>query len=589
MLLKGHSDELTVETSPLPGIAMQRDPRLSYLQEQMFGAQPHSLTRAVPKQDRQTEAEMTDPERAKPVSAHNTADPVGCALNLLITLRLAPEGMRRNELQERIDATPEVLDKTLERMIDQDALRYEKASQCYQLSFSALQSILDMLRTRNLALVAQPELAHLRDLSGETAVIAVDDGKQSLNMGHALSNHPISMGDRLGSAYPYHCSSTGKVFAAYFEQERLRNFLNEPLPPRTPHTIQNRAELEHELSETRRRGYAITNEELVEGRRAIAAPIFDAGGAVVGAIALSGPSFRVTPARVPALIEAVKAAARRITDRLTRPDLTPVNPPRITCLSPTPVRDVGSPKWSKERRAFIWLDREENAIWAANEGEAPKVLRKFDTPIKTLANTSGDQIVALTESKLINLSTGKTSLLDTSIQCAVSGTANDIWAVADRHGEKILVNITLDGQSSDHAVLPRGIGCMAYCAVTGSIYLGFPEQGVIQSYNLITRHLKQICQFSKATGRPSALAIDAKWNLWVAFADGWGMAKMNLNGQILARYNLPVPQPNGMQFGGPDLKTLVVTSHRAGLSDEVLDNAPLSGQAFCIHFGEDDH
>lgn len=586
MLLDGHTDELPVEKQPFPGIEMQREPRLSYPKDKTFGAQPHSLQRAVPKKDRQTEAEMTDPERATPVSDSNLADPIGCALHVLTTLRLKPEGLRRDELQDRIDTSPEVLDKTLERMMAQDALRYEKATKTYQLSFSVLQSVLDMLRTRNLALVAQPELGQLRDLSGETAVIAVDDGKQSLNMGHALSNHPIRMGDRLGSTYPYHCSSTGKVFAAYFPQDRLRTFLNEPLPARTAHTIQNRAELEHELNETRRRGYAITNEELVEGRRAIAAPIFDGSGTVVGAIALSGPSFRVTPARVPALIEAVKAAARRITERLTRADLTPVNPPRITCLSPTPVREVSSPKWSKERRAFIWLDLEANAIWSANEGEAPKILRKFDTPIKTLVNTSGDQIVALTESKLINLSTGKTSLLDTSIQSAVPGTANDIWAVADRHGEKVLVNITLDGQSSDHAVLPRGIGCMAYCAVTGSIYLGFPEQGVIQSYNLITRHLKQICQFSKATGRPCALAIDAKWNLWVAFADGWGMAKLNLNGQILARYNLPIPQPTGLHFGGPEMKTLMVTSHRAGLGEEVLENAPLSGQAFCIHFND---
>lgn len=586
MLLEGHTDERPVERQPFPGIEMQREPRLSSSQETTFGAQPHSLQRAVPKEDRHTEAEMTDPERATPVSAPQKADPIGCALDVLITLRLSPEGLRRNELQERVEASPEVLDKTLERMIDQDALRFEKSSQRYQLSFSALQSILDMLRTRNLALIAQPELGQLRDLSGETAVIAVDDGKQSLNMGHALSNHPVRMGDRLGSTYPYHCSSTGKVFAAYFPQDRLRTFLNEPLPARTPHTIQNRSELEQELAETRRRGYAITNEELVEGRRAIAAPIFDTSGAVVGAIALSGPSFRVTPTRVPALIEAVKAAARRITERLTRPDLTPANPPRLTCLSPTPVREVSSPKWSKERRSFIWLDREANTIWTASEGQAPAVLRSFDTPLNTLVHTSGEQIVALTENKLINLSTGKTSLLDTFVQAAVAGTANDIWAIADRHGEKVLVNITLDGQSSDHAVLPRGIGCMAYCAVTGSIYLGIPEQGVIQSYNLITRHLKQICQFSKASGRPCALAIDSKWNLWVAFADGWGMAKMNLNGQILARFNLPIPQPNGIHFGGPDLKTLMVTSTRDGLSDEVLENAPLSGQAFCIHFND---
>ena len=96
-----------------------------------------------------------------------------------------------------------------------------------------------------------------------------------------------------------------------------------PVPQRlerfTPHTIVHRAALERDLERVRARGYATAVDELELGLAAIAAPVRDAGGEVVAALSISGPTARLTPERIerlaPLLIEQADAVARRLGHR----------------------------------------------------------------------------------------------------------------------------------------------------------------------------------------------------------------------------------------------------------------------------------
>jgi DNA-binding IclR family transcriptional regulator len=79
-----------------------------------------------------------------------------------------------------------------------------------------------------------------------------------------------------------------------------------PLPPgrlvrRTGRTITSRDALQADLAEVRRRGYAVTNEELEPGLVAVAAPVYRDGAAVVAALSVSGPATRLTARRIPAI------------------------------------------------------------------------------------------------------------------------------------------------------------------------------------------------------------------------------------------------------------------------------------------------
>jgi DNA-binding IclR family transcriptional regulator len=84
----------------------------------------------------------------------------------------------------------------------------------------------------------------------------------------------------------------------------------------TPKTITSRSKLLAELEVTRKRGWAATTEELEIGLNAVAAPIRGTGGAVVAAVSVSGPAYRLTVDSFPSVTERLQAGAEEISSRI---------------------------------------------------------------------------------------------------------------------------------------------------------------------------------------------------------------------------------------------------------------------------------
>jgi IclR family transcriptional regulator, acetate operon repressor len=109
----------------------------------------------------------------------------------------------------------------------------------------------------------------------------------------------------VGLSVPLHCAALGKVLLAYDAAE---------LPPgrlvrRTGNTITSREALRADLADVRRRGYAVTNEELEPGLVAVAAPVYRDGSTVVAALSVSGPASRLTRSRILAVATRCMAEA----------------------------------------------------------------------------------------------------------------------------------------------------------------------------------------------------------------------------------------------------------------------------------------
>ena len=80
----------------------------------------------------------------------------------------------------------------------------------------------------------------------------------------------------------------------------------------THRTIVTTDALRTELEKTRRRGYAVDDEELEEGLRCIAVPVLDAQRQPVAAVSVSGPSFRVTAQKLPSIANHLLQCVRGI-------------------------------------------------------------------------------------------------------------------------------------------------------------------------------------------------------------------------------------------------------------------------------------
>jgi sugar lactone lactonase YvrE len=84
-------------------------------------------------------------------------------------------------------------------------------------------------------------------------------------------------------------------------------------------------------------------------------------------------------------------------------------------------------------------------------------------------------------------------------------------------------------------------------------------------------------------GRPDGAAMDSEGNYWVAMFEGGRIVCLSPTGELLREVLLPVRCPTSVCFGGPDLRTLYVTSASHGRSAEELAKYPHTGKVLAFH------
>ena len=147
--------------------------------------------------------------------------------------------------------------------------------------------------SRMLATVAHEQLSSLSRELNETAHLAIREGAKALFVDHCGASQVIAISGQTGEFVPLHCSSHGKALLVDFDEDGLRAILGkDPLPRMTQRTIISVAALAEDCRQIRECGYAIDEEEFVDGVRCVSSPIRDQQGAVVASIGISAPSAR---------------------------------------------------------------------------------------------------------------------------------------------------------------------------------------------------------------------------------------------------------------------------------------------------------
>ena len=117
----------------------------------------------------------------------------------------------------------------------------------------------------------------------------------------------------IGSIWPMYVGASGRVMMAFMPRHKVENIVRETkLARRNATRVPTKDEIFADLIRIRRRGYLISAGETVEGGAAVAAPIIDRNERVVGAIAIRGPSTRLTHALLRQYAPLVQDATRKL-------------------------------------------------------------------------------------------------------------------------------------------------------------------------------------------------------------------------------------------------------------------------------------
>lgn len=224
---------------------------------------------------------------------------VGRAVRILELLAEGADELGVTELGRRLGVHKATASRLVSTLAEHGLVERNPITDKYSLGFGVVR--LAALVTAGLDLVrqARPVLERLAEDTGETVNLAILDGARVVNIDQIAAPHLVVNVNWVGKRTPLHCTSSGKVLLAHLSDRQRAQLLRGPLERLTPNTIVDKDLLQAQLLEAEVQGYAYTVEELEVGLNAVAAPVRDSTGAVVAAVSISGPVYRLTRASIP--------------------------------------------------------------------------------------------------------------------------------------------------------------------------------------------------------------------------------------------------------------------------------------------------
>jgi IclR family pca regulon transcriptional regulator len=179
---------------------------------------------------------------------------------------------------------------------------------CLDLGFNAIARM--DLRER-----VRPVLRSLVGEVNEAASVGVLDGGDVVYVERIQAGLVrLGVDVRVGSRIPAYCSALGLVILAYLPKDEQARVLN--LRPRVklmPRTVTDLKEIQARLAKVHRTGYAVADQEITSGLRALAAPVLDPDGHPIAAVSVVAPVMRMPLDRfLKVAVGPVQEAARTI-------------------------------------------------------------------------------------------------------------------------------------------------------------------------------------------------------------------------------------------------------------------------------------
>lgn len=188
----------------------------------------------------------------------------------------------------------------------------------YELSDSLVSKVLKRNQNSNFDLQwrSVPFMDELSKNTCETIYIGMLFGTEIIITQAVIGKYATRTHLEVGDRTTIHADAIGKCILAFLDKEEQKRMIgNLSLTKKTEKTITSTELFQEELNRIKSNGYSIDDEEDEIGVRCVGAPIYK-GEQVIAAIALSGPSVRISKEKDPEHVSMVKACAEAISKSL---------------------------------------------------------------------------------------------------------------------------------------------------------------------------------------------------------------------------------------------------------------------------------
>jgi len=196
----------------------------------------------------------------------------------------------------------------------------DSALKTFKVGLGLLEVGLHALSQIDLPREAHPLLKELNRLTGETAILAVEDKGCMVCLDRIEGRSMLRTSVKLGARVQMHCTALGKaVLAAYQDAKALEILKTRRLRKMTNNTIGNIRDLQRDLKRIRERGFAIDDQESYPNVSCVGAPVYSELNRVVAAVSVAAPTSSVDSEKLHHFGALIQKTALRISKRLGYP------------------------------------------------------------------------------------------------------------------------------------------------------------------------------------------------------------------------------------------------------------------------------
>lgn len=268
----------------------------------------------------------------------------------------------------------------------------------------------------------------------------------------------------------------------------------------------------------------------------------------------------------------------------------------------TTVAELGEgPMWSVAEQTFYWIDVTQRRLYRQSRAEDQAAHWSLERMPGSFGFRAGGGLIfafrnalALSDRPQGPFTPIDTAMIDFKVERFNDGKVDRrgrFWVGSfdptfrDGGGSLYRVDADLSVTRMDRGVtMSNGIG---WSPDNRTMYFADSRPGQIWCYDFdIERgeigERRIFLDYAGRDGRPDGLTVDAEGFVWVAEVEAHRIARYDPAGRLERTIEMPVSRPTSVMFGGANLRALLVTSMRLGLSAEQLAKERLAGATFMI-------
>lgn len=242
---------------------------------------------------------------------------VSHALDVLEQFNAKVDEIGVTELSKRLKLHKNNVFRLLATLEARGYIEQNKVSENYRLGLKCLQLGQTFIHQMGLLLQARATLKELAKSAEESAFVAIRKGVGIVPLDFVEPERPVRVVSFLGTVMPPHCTAVGKVYLAFEADGGITQSGLDALARHSDKTITDTKRLADQVKQTGEMGYAIDHGEFINEMSSIAVPVRDYTRTLVGALAVVGPSDRLTLEKLkndlaPLMINAGRNLSKRL-------------------------------------------------------------------------------------------------------------------------------------------------------------------------------------------------------------------------------------------------------------------------------------